>query len=142
MMARSGHVIVVKRGPPNLFALIVRVHCPTVRAGTVHVEHHAQGGFARCEKIRRPFSGTVCAEDVPYCNKRQYYNRICHGLINHNKYNNNYSYQYAVMGMNKIEHVNFGNLLLTEKKDLSSPIGVLHFEYYDNLDNVMRPSSP
>ena len=58
-------------------------------------------------------------------------------IINHNKYNNNYSYQYAVMGMNKIEHVNFGNLLLTETKDLSSPIGVLHFEYYDNIGNAI-----
>ena len=58
-------------------------------------------------------------------------------IINHNKYNNNYSYQYAVMGMNKIEHVNFGNLLLTEKKDLNSPIGVLHFEYYTDLEQVV-----
>ena len=58
-------------------------------------------------------------------------------LINHNKYNNNYSYQYAVMGMNKIEHVNFGNVLLTEKRDMTSPIGVLHFEYYDNLSDVI-----
>ena len=57
-------------------------------------------------------------------------------IINHNKYNNNYSYQYAVMGMNKIEHVNFGHLLLTEKKDMNSPIGVLHFEYYDSIDKV------
>ena len=57
-------------------------------------------------------------------------------IINHNKYNNNYSYQYAVMGMNKIEHVNFGHLLLTEKKDLNSPIGVLHFEYYDDIKAV------
>jgi len=57
-------------------------------------------------------------------------------IINHNKYNNNYSYQYAVMGMNKIEHVNFDNLLLTEKKDLNSPIGVVHFEYYDNINDL------
>jgi len=57
-------------------------------------------------------------------------------IINHNKYNNNYSYQYAVLGMNKIEHVNFGNLLLTEKKDLNSPIGILHFEYYGSLDSI------
>lgn len=59
-------------------------------------------------------------------------------IINHNKYNNNYSYQYAVMGMNKIEHVNFGHLLLTEKKDMNSPIGVLHFEYYDSIDKVVN----
>lgn len=57
-------------------------------------------------------------------------------LINHNKYNNNFSYQYAVMGMNKIEHVNFGNVLLTEKHDMTSPIGVLHFEYYDNIVDI------
>ena len=57
-------------------------------------------------------------------------------IINHNKYNNNYSYQYAVMGMNKIEHVNFGHLLLTEKKDLNSPIGVVHFEYYSDINKL------
>ncbi|MCF0206090.1 MAG: acyl-CoA reductase [Bacteroidales bacterium] len=56
--------------------------------------------------------------------------------INHNKYNNNFSYQYAVVGMNKIEHVNFGNLLLIEKQSLASPIGVLHFEYYENIEDV------
>lgn len=59
-------------------------------------------------------------------------------IINNNKYNNNYSYQYAVLAMNKIEHVNFGNVLLTQKKDFASPIGVLNFEYYDNLATVIE----
>ncbi len=66
-------------------------------------------------------------------------------IINHNKYNNNFSYQYAVLGMNKIEHVNFGNVLLSEKAVLSSPIGVLHFEYYDDInatiENINNQSS-
>lgn len=57
-------------------------------------------------------------------------------IINHNKYNNNYSYQFAVIGMNKIEHINFGNLLLTQNKDLASPIGVLHYEQYDDINKT------
>lgn len=57
-------------------------------------------------------------------------------LSDHYKYYNNICYQYAVLAMNRIVHANFGNLLLTENKDLFSPIAVLNYEYYSDRTEI------
>ena len=59
-------------------------------------------------------------------------------LADHHKYANNLNYQYALIAMNQIEHVNFGNLLLIEKKELYSPVSVINFEYYPDLEYVKK----
>ena len=57
-------------------------------------------------------------------------------LINHNKYANNYDYNKAVYLMNKVELLENGFLLLKEDEGLHSPVGVLFYEYYDQLAEV------
>lgn len=55
-------------------------------------------------------------------------------ITNNNKYANNYDYNKAVylLGNNDLLDNNF--LLLKPDESLSSPVGVLHYEYYDNID--------
>ena len=57
-------------------------------------------------------------------------------VINHNKYANNYDYNKAVYLLNKIELVENGFLLLKEDEGLHSPVGVLFYSYYDQLEDV------
>lgn len=59
-------------------------------------------------------------------------------IINHNKYANNYDYNKAVYLLNKIELVENGFVLLKEDEGLHSPVGVLFYEYYDNLEAVKK----
>lgn len=58
-------------------------------------------------------------------------------VINHNKYANNYDYNKAVYLLNQIELVENGFLLLKEDEGLHSPVGVLFYEYYSEVEEVM-----
>lgn len=57
-------------------------------------------------------------------------------LYNHNKYANNVDYNRSVYLLNRIKIFDNGFLLLKEDMNISSPIGVLFFEYYDDLEKV------
>lgn len=57
-------------------------------------------------------------------------------IYNHNKYANNYDYNKSIYLMNQIQHFDNGFLVLKEDEGLSSPIGVLYFQYYNELDSV------
>lgn len=52
------------------------------------------------------------------------------GIINHSKYANNYDFSKAVYLVNKEKFTDTGFLLLKESNSISSPVAVLHFEYY------------
>ncbi len=56
--------------------------------------------------------------------------------VDHNKYANNHDYQRSLFLMNAIQHLDNGFLLLKEDPSISSPIAVLHYEYYQNIDQV------
>jgi Acyl-CoA reductase (LuxC) len=56
----------------------------------------------------------------------------------HNKYANNYDYNKSVYLMNQIQHLDNGFLILKEDEGLSSPIGVLFYQHYKNIDNVKQ----
>lgn len=58
-------------------------------------------------------------------------------IINHAKYANNYDYNRTVYLMSN-ENVFLDNnfVILKESKDLHSPIGVVYFEFYEELDKV------
>jgi hypothetical protein len=58
------------------------------------------------------------------------------GIINHNKYASNYDYNMAVYMINRQIFKDTGYLLLREEKSLTSPVSVLHYEYYTS------PSEP
>ena len=59
-----------------------------------------------------------------------------HPIINNTKYANNYDYNKAVYIMSEFKIIENGFLMLKEDKRLSSPIGTLFYEYYDNLDDL------
>ena len=62
-------------------------------------------------------------------------------LINYQKYVNNYTYNKAVYLMSVDEHVrnsliDNGLILLKQDSHYASPVGVLFYEFYENIDDV------
>ena len=51
-------------------------------------------------------------------------------LSTHSKYRNNYDYHLAIYLLDKIEHLVNDAVIAVEKETISSPVGVLHYEYY------------
>lgn len=56
--------------------------------------------------------------------------------INHHKYANNYTYHKAILLMNLTPHFDNNFLLLKEDKKVSSPLGVMYYEEYNNLSEL------
>ncbi len=59
-------------------------------------------------------------------------------IIKHNKYANNYDYNRAIYMMNKIDFQDNGILLMKEDVGYASPVSVLYFEYYSNLNVIKK----
>jgi hypothetical protein len=58
-------------------------------------------------------------------------------IVNNNKYGNNYEYNRTIYLMNSDKSLLDNNfLLLKEDKTYASPIGVLFYEYYENLKSL------
>ncbi|MBS3914747.1 MAG: acyl-CoA reductase [Bacteroidetes bacterium] len=57
-------------------------------------------------------------------------------LINHNKYVNNFHYHRALLLMNLDPHMDNGFVLLKERQDLYSPVGMLNYSFYKNSDEI------
>jgi hypothetical protein len=57
-------------------------------------------------------------------------------LADTSKYKNNYDYQLAILIINKLYYMTNGSLLLRENDGLFSPISLLHYEYYSDVNNV------
>jgi hypothetical protein len=57
-------------------------------------------------------------------------------LAQHHPYLNNLDYRKTLMLMNQIPFLDAGTLILTENHALASPIGVLHYQFYDRLADV------
>ncbi|MCK4921099.1 MAG: hypothetical protein KAS71_08635 [Bacteroidales bacterium] len=55
---------------------------------------------------------------------------------NHTKYANNYDYQRAILLVNKIPFLDNGFLIFREEKSLNSPVACLHYELYDNQEEL------
>jgi hypothetical protein len=60
------------------------------------------------------------------------------GVILNSKYANNYDFNKAVYLVNKEFFYDSGYLLLKEDSRISSPVSVLHFEYYESQDAVKQ----
>lgn len=54
-------------------------------------------------------------------------------LALHNKYKNNFDYNFTLYILNHIPHLNNGCLLLIEDESLQSRIASAHYEYYEDL---------
>lgn len=57
-------------------------------------------------------------------------------VLNHHKYNNNYDYNKSIFLVNMDKHLDNGFLLLKEDSRLASPLAVIYFEEYDNLQEL------
>lgn len=55
-------------------------------------------------------------------------------IIHHNKYKNNYDYNYALFLLNKDEFYTNNFLLLKKNEHISSRIASVHYEYFENAD--------
>ena len=60
------------------------------------------------------------------------------GLLHHHKFCNNIDYQRSIHLLNKTEFIDFGHLLLIENESVFSPMGCLHFEYYEGLNDCIE----
>jgi len=58
--------------------------------------------------------------------------------ISHQKYANNYDFNKAVYIVNKEKFFDTGYILMKEERKLSSPVSVLHYEYYKSLNDVTK----
>jgi hypothetical protein len=67
---------------------------------------------------------------IPFFEAIEPYNNI----INHHKYNNNYDYNKSIYLVNKDKHLDNGFLLVKEDERMVSPLAVLFYEYYENID--------
>ena len=65
-----------------------------------------------------------------------------HFLTSHHKYLNNYEYNKAIYLVNGETHLDNGFLLLKENEQLVSPIAVLYFEFYSDLDELADKLAP
>jgi hypothetical protein len=58
-------------------------------------------------------------------------------VIFHNKYCNNYEYNKSIYLINRVKHFDNGFLLLKEDTSLASPLAVIHYQMYDNEQEVI-----
>lgn len=58
-------------------------------------------------------------------------------LINHNKYANNYEYHKAIYLMNQVTHIDNGFVILKPDEGLGSPVGVLYYQPYTNIEGAI-----
>ncbi len=57
-------------------------------------------------------------------------------VILHHKYKNNFDYNYAIYLMNKDKFLMSGSLIWREDASLTSRIACIHYEKYDNIQNL------
>lgn len=57
-------------------------------------------------------------------------------FFEHSKYMNNYDYQRTLLLLNKIPHLSNNFFILREDLSLFTPISVVHYSYYDNVNEI------
>lgn len=60
------------------------------------------------------------------------------GYSLHNKYQNNYEYHKAVYLVNRIPFYDGGFFLMTEQSGFASPVSVIHYEFYSDINTLLR----
>lgn len=54
-------------------------------------------------------------------------------LVLHDKYKNNFDYNFTLLILNKVAYQSNGCVLMRENEAIASPIACLHYEYYDDF---------
>lgn len=57
-------------------------------------------------------------------------------MLDNNKYKNNYDYNKAIFIMNNIPYIDAKSVLLRENNDLYSPISVINYTYYKDINQL------
>ena len=57
-------------------------------------------------------------------------------LVLHDKYKNNFDYQFTIVILNKIKYHSNGCLMMIENEAIASPIAMVYYEYYDNYKTL------
>lgn len=57
-------------------------------------------------------------------------------VLNHHKYQNNYDYNKSIYLVNRVDHLDNGFLLITQNTHLASPLSVVYYEEYENLEDL------
>lgn len=57
-------------------------------------------------------------------------------VVLNTKYKNNFDHNYAILILNKEPYLANGCIILQEKDSLQSPIGCLHYSFYDSKDSL------
>jgi len=58
--------------------------------------------------------------------------------IQHYKYANNYDYNKSIYLVNRIPHLDNGYLIAVETHQLVSPISVIYYQYYENIETLTQ----
>lgn len=58
-------------------------------------------------------------------------------VIDNTKYSNNYIYNRSLFRTGDIEYSDNGFVLLKEDKSIASPVGVIHYQYYNKIDSLL-----
>jgi hypothetical protein len=88
----------------------------------------------------RNVSKVFIPEGYDINNMVKYWNNYSE-IINHNKYANNYDYNKAIWMVNREKFTDTGYMLLKESREVSSPVSVLFYEYYDTEKNLSEKLS-
>ncbi len=59
-------------------------------------------------------------------------------LYNHHKYMNNYLYHKSILMINRTKFLENGFVMMTENQQISSPISVIHYEYYTSIKEIIK----
>ena len=57
-------------------------------------------------------------------------------IVLHDKYKNNFDYNFTLLILNKIKYESNGCLLMREAAEIASPISVVYYEFYDNIEDL------
>jgi hypothetical protein len=60
----------------------------------------------------------------------------------HHKYSNNYDYHKSIFLVNKVPHLDTGFLLLTKTEKLVSPLSVIYYEFFKEIDELKSKIEP
>ncbi len=59
-------------------------------------------------------------------------------IVMHDKYKNNFDYNFTLLILNKIKYESNGCILMREATEIASPISVVYYEFYDDLDVLIH----
>ncbi len=57
-------------------------------------------------------------------------------IVLHDKYKNNFDYNFTLLILNKIKYESNGCILMREATEIASPISVVYYEFYDDLNQL------